>query len=170
MGVKRGVPFGFGSAGRAEADVFFEDLIGSAPSVESWGPISSFEELVGDGAIRFDPPRARRPAPREPAGPAETAVPVEEAVPMEGAVPAETSADAAETFGSDSVRVSLRNDDGTPAAGVQYRVTFRNGEVESGTLDGNGEATVPDRAFGDFTVTFPGLPAASWQVASFGGS
>lgn len=76
--------------------------------------------------------------------------------------------EAAEAAGSDHVRVSLRNADGSPAANVAYRVRFRDGRTVNGTLDANGEATVRDRHSGDVTVTFPGLPSANWEIQSFG--
>jgi hypothetical protein len=75
-----------------------------------------------------------------------------------------------EAFGSDHVRVSLRNDDGTPAAGVAFRARFRDGHIVNGTLNARGEATIADHTHGEVQVTFPGLPAASWEISSFGGS
>jgi len=80
------------------------------------------------------------------------------------------SSSLGEAFGSDHVRISLRNDDGTPAAGIAFRAQFRDGHVVNGTLDASGEATIPDHTHGDVQVTFPGLPAANWDISSFGGS
>ena len=83
---------------------------------------------------------------------------------------ADLSSILGEAFGSDRVRISLRNDDGTPAAGIAFRARFRDGHVVKGTLDARGEATIADHTHGEVQVTFPGLPAASWEISSFGGS
>lgn len=119
-------------------------------------PVESHEVLADDGAEDWrddDPEVVTEDLPEV----------VPEVVPEGFSIPSEAA-------GSDRVRISLRNDDGTPAAGVAYRVRFRDGHIVNGTLDARGEATIPDRTHGDVRVTFPGLPATSWKIGSFGGS
>lgn len=74
-----------------------------------------------------------------------------------------------EVHGSDWVQISLRNADGSPAAGEQYAVTFSNGRVSTGRLDARGQARVQDVAAGDVRVTFPRLAPGTWQILPFGG-
>ena len=78
---------------------------------------------------------------------------------------ADRSSILGEAFGSDHVRISLRNDDGTPAAGIAFRARFRDGHIVNGTLDARGEATIADHTHGEVQVTFPAfLPRAADQL------
>jgi hypothetical protein len=185
--------FGWSSAvERREADLFFADLVGPAghrlvESVRGDAPSTSHHEadlfwtdLLGRkpaGSKRRRVPWVSPPFTQLPQRDAESAIGGMESVFAEQPVFESTETDDAdrssslgEAFGSDHVRVSLRNDDGTPAAGIAFRARFRDGHIVNGTLDARGEATIPDHTHGDVQVTFPGLPAASWDISSFGGS
>lgn len=182
---RSGVSFGWSSAAaRREADLFFADLVGAAAprpaqSVRAETARGEHREadLFWSDLLGLRPlGRARPNAPRPPGEsiefrqPAESAIAEEPAVEWQEGDEADPSSIPAETFGSDNVRISLRNDDGTPAAGVKFRARFRDGHVVNGTLDPQGEATIADHTHGDVQVTFPTLPAATWEISSFGGS
>ena len=153
---------------RREADLFFADLIGSvAPrlieSVETERPSTGSREADLFWIDLLGRRSARPWQPSDPSFPRHRPTTWKESDDDGSSIPAET-------FGSDRVRISLRNDDGTPAAGIAFRAVFRDGHVVNGTLDARGEATISDRTHGDVQVTFPALPAASWEISSFGGS
>jgi len=61
------------------------------------------------------------------------------------------------------VEVSLENADGTPAAGVAYRVTLPDASVYSGTLDDKGFARVEGLDPGQVKITFPELDKEAWE-------
>jgi hypothetical protein len=142
------------SAEHREADLFWADLLGRRPS---WPGQRHFRSLPG------------RPAGLRQLS-AESTVAERPPVVWQEGDDADPSSLLSEAFGSDHVRISLRNDDATPAAGVAFRAEFRDGHIVNGTLDARGEATIADHTHGEVQVTFPGLPAASWEVNSFGGS
>jgi len=159
----------FSTAERRQADLFFADLVGPAADglVESVRGEMTAPDREADlfwtdllGRTRAWP--GQRPAPSALLDPS----PVE----WNEGDEADPSSMPDETFGSDNVRISLRNDDGTPAAGVAFRAQFRDGNIQNGTLDARGEATIADHTHGDVVVTFPGLPPANWEIDSFGGS
>jgi hypothetical protein len=165
-------------AARHAAELFFEDLTGGGSAGEAAedvaNSVESFEDMFGlvEAVPPAPPRRATRPTRwREeiPAAPAPVIEDVE-AAPIEDVEAAPIEDAPMEVLGSDHVRIVLVNDDGTPAAGQTFRATFRDGHVTNGTLGADGTATIADHTHGDVTVTFPGLPAASWQVSSFGGS
>ena len=159
---------------RREADLFFADLVGPAAYrlVESaGGETSSAEHREAD--LFWTDLLGQRPArPRQRYVQRGAASAVAELPPVEWKEGDEASPSSilGEAFGSDHVRVSLRNDDGTPAAGIAFRARFRDGHIVNGTLDAQGQATIADRTHGEVQVTFPALPAASWEISSFGGS
>jgi hypothetical protein len=173
-GSRSGQTLGWSSAReRREADLFFADLVGpnayrtdesvrgETPSAEQREADQFWNDFLGTPA---------RPGQRYIQRGAESAV--AELPPHEWTEGDEASPSSilGEAFGSDHVRVSLRNDDGTPAAGIAFRARFRDGHIVNGTLDAQGEATIADRTHGEVQVTFPALPAASWEISSFGGS
>jgi hypothetical protein len=169
---------------RGEADLFFADLVGPAAHrlVESVGeetPSAKHREadlfwtdLLGRRSAwrrRYVRGASGQSAELRLRG-AESAFAEQPQLEWKEGDDADRSSILGEAFGSDHVRISLRNDDGTPAAGVVFRARFRDGHIVNGTLDARGEATIADHTHGDVQVTFPGLPAASWDISSFGGS
>lgn len=185
-GSRSGQTFGWSSAiERREADLFFADLVGPAAHrlVESVGgetPSPEHREadlFWADLLGRRQAWPGRRRVGREwgqstelrQRG-AESAFAEQPPIEWREGDDGDLSSILGEAFGSDRVRISLRNDDGTPAAGIAFRARFRDGHVVKGTLDARGEATIADHTHGEVQVTFPGLPAASWEISSFGGS
>jgi hypothetical protein len=180
------------ASARREADLFFADLVGTAAprlaeSVRAEAPSANPQnaDLFWTDLLGLRPSWRRRPNVPRPSDesidlrpPAESALAEEpeSAIAEEPTVEgqegdeSDSSSIPAEAFGSDNVRISLRNDDGTPAAGIAFRARFRDGHTVNGTLDAQGEATIADHTHGDVRVTFPRLPAATWDISSFGGS
>ncbi len=186
VGSRSGQSFGWSSAvERREADLFFADFAGLAPQrlVESVrGETRSAEQREADlfwsDLLGWRPASPGQPHVRAAAGQstafsqrgAESASAEQPPLEWNERSDADPSSGLGEAFGSDHVRISLRNDDGTPAAGVAFRAQFRDGHIVNGTLDAGGEATIADHTHGEVQVTFPALPAASWEIGSFGGS
>jgi len=175
----------FSAVERREADLFLADLVGSAthrlvesvpgetPSAEHREADLFWTDLLGLRPAwpgQWNVRRASGQSTELRQRGAESTF-VEQLPPewKEGDV-ADRSSTLGEAFGSDHVRISLRNDDGTPAAGIAFRARFRDGHIVNGMLDARGEATIADHTHGEVRVTFPGLPAASWEISSFGGS
>jgi hypothetical protein len=185
-GSRSGQSFGRSSAvERREADLFFADLAGPAAD---W-PVESVREETRSAEHREADLfwmdllgwRPTWPGQRQARGASRQSTELRqrgeetafaEQPPLEWAESddADPSSLLGEAFGSDHVRISLRNDDGTPAAGVAFRARFRDRHIVNGTLNAAGEATIADHTHGDVQVTFPGLPAANWEISSFGGS
>ena len=61
------------------------------------------------------------------------------------------------------VELSLENADGSPAAGVAYRVTLPDESVYSGTLDEKGLARVDGIDPGQVKIAFPELDKEAWE-------
>jgi uncharacterized Zn-binding protein involved in type VI secretion len=58
----------------------------------------------------------------------------------------------------DSVEIELRDEENRPSAGQDYVLYLPNGDVRTGTLDGNGYAKEDKVPPGPCTVRFPGQP------------
>ena len=184
-GSRSGQSSGWSSAvERREADLFFADLAGPAAhrlveSVRGETPSAEHREAPSLDRPSGTEARLAGPAARPGMiGPVHRArstrrgIRVAEQPPLDWTEGdnADRSSILGEAFGSDHVRISLRNDDGTPTAGIAFRARFRDGHIVNGTLDARGQATIANHTHGDVQVTFPGLPAASWQISSFGAS
>ena len=61
------------------------------------------------------------------------------------------------------IEIELAYEDGTPAAGEKYEVTFSDGAVDSGTLDHKGKIRLEHIAADPVDVTFPDLDKTSWK-------
>ena len=186
VGSRSGQSFGWSSAvERREADLFFADLVGPAAhrlveSVRGETPSAEHREadLFWTDLLGRTPAWPGQRHVRGASGQStelrqrgeESAFAEQPPLEWKESDDADPSSLLGEAFGSDHVRISLRNDDGTPAAGVAFRARFRDGHIVDGTLDARGEATIADHTHGEVQVTFPGLPAAGWEISSFGGS
>lgn len=61
------------------------------------------------------------------------------------------------------IEIDLQFDDGTPAAGEAYKVTFSDGAIDSGTLDAKGHQRLDNIAADPVDITFPNLDKTAWK-------
>jgi hypothetical protein len=63
------------------------------------------------------------------------------------------------------ISIELKDEDGNPMAGEEYRIELPDGQTVSGCLDKLGTAGVSGIDPGQCEVTFPRLAGTSWDLS-----